>query len=96
MRKAKLHEIRLPTPYAVWYRYVYGTDLQNQIGPNRFATLLEKNEALELLKHNGGIKCKILNETKIKQVLDQLQSEPWPSWLSVAFYRLAKRLQATK
>jgi len=96
MRPAKLHELMLPSQYALWRRYIYGTDLQTQIGPERFTKLLNQNQAIELVQKNGAIKCKVLNETLINQILTQLSEEPLRSWLSVAFYKLAKQLRPTK
>jgi hypothetical protein len=94
MRKAKLHELNLPSRYALWHKYIHGTDLQSQVSPERFTNLLTQRQAIELVNWKGSIKCKTLNEMLIKKALEDLSNEPLRSWFSVWFYRLAKR-QAT-
>lgn len=91
MRKAKLHELRLPSKYALWRKYVWGTELQNRIGPERFTQFLTQRGAIELVSWKGAIKCKTLNETLIKQALDDLSNEPLRSWFSVLVSRLVKQ-----
>lgn len=91
MRKAKLHELRLPSKYALWRKYVWGTELQNRIGPERFTQFLTQRGAIELVSWKGAIKCKTLNETLIKQAIDDLSQEPLRSWFSVLVSRLVKQ-----
>jgi hypothetical protein len=90
MRKAKLHELKLPSKYALWRRYIYGTELQTQIGPERFTKLLNQRQAIELVNWKGSVKCKTLDETKIKETLKDLSNEPLRSWFSVWLFRLVK------
>ena len=92
MRKAKLHELRLPSKYALWRQYIYGTDLASRIGPERFTQLLTDRQAIELVDQKGSVKCKTLNETLIKQVLNELYSRPFQPYWSQAFSKLVKRL----
>lgn len=96
MRKAKLHELRLPSKYALWFKYIHGTELQTKIGPENFAKLLESRRAIELVSLKGWIKCKTLNETEIRNVLSDLYSIPYQSFLSVYFSRLVQRLKRNK
>ena len=91
MRPAKLHELRLPSKYALWRRYIHGTELQNQIGPERFTQTLTQRGAIELVSWKGAVKCKTLNETLIKQALEDLSQEPLRSWFSVLVSRLVKQ-----
>ena len=91
MRKAKLHELRLPSKYALWRQYIYGTDLASRIGPERFTQLLTDRQAIELVDQKGSVKCKTLNEMLIKQALDDLSNEPFRSWFSVLVSRLVKQ-----
>ena len=91
MRKAKLHELRLPSKYALWRQYIYGTDLASRIGPERFTQLLTDRQAIELVDQKGSVKCKTLNEMLIKQALDDLSNEPLRSWFSVLVSRLVKQ-----
>ena len=92
MRPAKLHELRLPSKYALWRRYIHGTDLQTRIGPERFTQTLTQRGAIELVSWKGAVKCKTLNETLIKQVLNELYSRPYQSFWSVLVSKLVKRL----
>lgn len=92
MRKAKLHELTLPSKYALWRRYIHGTDLQTRIGPERFTQLLNQWQAIELVQTNGAIKCKTLNETLIKQAIESIYSRPYQSFWSVLYSKLVKRL----
>lgn len=86
MRPARLHELTLPTKYALWRRYIHGTDLQTQIGPETFTDLLNQNQAIELVNQKGTILCKVLNESKIQATLKELYLRPyqsfWPQLLS--------------
>lgn len=91
MRPAKLHELRLPSKYALWRRYIHGTDLQTRIGPERFTQTLTQRGAIELVSWKGVVKCKTLNETLIKQALDDLSNEPLRSWFSVLVSRLVRQ-----
>ena len=91
MRPAKLHELNLPTRYAVWRKYIHGTDLQTQIGPETFTDLLNHKQAIELVNQKGTILCKTLNESLIQQALEELFSRPYQSALSVWFFRLVRR-----
>lgn len=91
MRPAKLHELRLPSKYALWRKYVWGTELQNRIGPERFTQTLTQRGAIELVSWKGAVKCKTLNETLIKQALDDLSQEPLRSWFSVLVSRLVRQ-----
>lgn len=91
MRPAKLHELRLPSKYALWRRYIHGTDLQTRIGPERFTQTLTQRGAIELVSWKGSIKCKTLNEALIKQALDDLSNEPLRSWFSVLVSRLVRQ-----
>lgn len=84
----------LITPYQLWALYIADTDLQSKIGPNRFAELLTKNQAIELIQSKGYLKCKILNKQKIEATLLQLQSGPWASLFSLWAFKLAKRLRS--
>jgi hypothetical protein len=90
MRKAKLYELKLPSKYALWRRYVWGTELQSQVSPERFSQILTQRQAIELVNWKGSIKCKTLDETKIKETLKDLSNEPFRSWLSVWLFRLVK------
>lgn len=92
MRPAKLHELTLPTRYAVWRKYIHGTELQTQIGPETFTDLLNKNQAIELVNQKGIILCKTLNETLIQQTLKELFSRPYQSVWSLYLLKLVKRL----
>ena len=91
MRPAKLHELRLPSKYALWRKYIWGTELQNRIGPERFTQFLTQRGAIELVSWKGAVKCKTLNEALIKTILIELSNAPFKSWFSVLFYRLVKR-----
>ena len=91
MRPAKVHELRLPSKYALWRKYVWGTELQNRIGPERFTQTLTQRGAIELVSWKGAVKCKTLNETLIKQALDDLSNEPLRSWFSALVSRLVKQ-----
>lgn len=93
MRPAKLHELRLPSKYALWHRYIHGTDLQTWIGPERFTQTLTQRGAIELVSWKGAVKCKTLNETLIKQALEDLSNEPLRSWFSALVSRLVRRIR---
>lgn len=86
MRRARLHELILPTRYAVWRRYIHGTDLQTQIGPETFTDLLNQKQAIELVNQRGTILCKTLNEKLIQETIQTIYSRPyqsfWPQFLS--------------
>lgn len=90
IRPAKLHELTLPTRYAVWRKYILNTDLQTQIGPEAFTDLLNQNQAIELVNQKGTILCKVLNESKIQATLKELYSRPYPSALLDYRYKLVK------
>jgi len=92
MRPARLHELNLPTRYAVWRKYIHGTDLQTQIGPETFTDLLNHKQAIELVNQKGTILCKTLNETLIQQTLQELYSRPYQSVWSLYFRKLVRRL----
>ena len=92
MRPAKLHELTLPTRYAVWRKYIHGTDLQTQIGTETFTDLLNQKQAIELVNQKGIILCKTLNETLIQQTLKELFSRPYQSVWSLYLLKLVKRL----
>lgn len=92
MRSARLHELTLPTRYAVWRKYIHGTELQTQIGPEAFADLLNQKQAIELVNQKGIILCKTLNETLIQQTLKELFSRPYQSVWSLYLLKLVKRL----
>ena len=92
MRPAKLHELRLPSKYALWRRYIHGTDLQTRIGPERFTQLLTSRHAIELVSWKGAVKCKTLNEKLIHEVIESIHSRPYQSVWSLYFHKLVKRL----
>lgn len=92
IRPAKLHELTLPSKYAIWRRYIHGTDLQTRIGPERFIQFLTQRGAIELVSWKGAVKCKTLNETLIKQALEDLYNEPLRSWFLVLVSRLVRRI----
>lgn len=96
MRKARLHELRLPSKYALWRKYIYGTELQTKIGPEKFTQLLIQRKAIELVSWKGWTKCKTLNEKVIYEVIKELYSRPYQSFLSVYIWVLARRLQGIK
>lgn len=93
MRKAKLHELTLPTRYKLWRAYLYGTDLQNKIGPQAFTDLLNQKQAIELVNQKGTILCKTLNETLINQAIKEISSRPYQSLLSAYLSKLVLRLR---
>lgn len=86
MRPARLHELTLPTRYALWRKYIHGTELQNRIGPETFTDLLNQKQAIELVDQKGVTLCKVLNESKIQATLNELSLRPyqsfWPQLLS--------------
>ena len=90
MRKAKLHELRLPSKYALWRKYVWGTELQNRIGPERFTQTLAQRGAIELVSWKGAIKCKTLNEKLIHEIIESIHSRPYQSFWSVLVSKLVK------
>ncbi len=92
MRPARLHELNLPTRYAVWRKYIHGTDLQTQIGPETFTDLLNHKQAIELVNQKGTILCKTLNASLIQTVLEELYSRPYQSVWSLYFRKLVRRL----
>lgn len=92
MRPARLHELTLPTRYALWRRYIHGTDLQNKIGPQNFTDLLNQKQAIELVDQKGVTLCKVLNESKIQATLKELYSRPYQSFYSVLVSKLVKQL----
>ena len=90
MRKAKLHELTLPTRYKLWRSYLYGTELQNRIGPEAFADLLTQSQAIELVNQKGTILCKTLNKTLIEKTIEDLNSKPWEYFAPLSFYKVAR------
>ena len=92
MRPARLHELTLPTRYALWRRYIHGTDLQNKIGPETLTDLLNQKQAIELVNQKGTILCKTLDESKIQATLKELYSKPYQSFYSVLVSKLVKQL----
>ena len=86
IRPARLHELTLPTKYALWRKYIHSTGLQNKIGPEAFINLLTHRQAVELVDQKGTILCKTLNESKIQATLNELSLRPyqsfWPQLLS--------------
>lgn len=96
MRPAKLHELRLPTKYALWRKYIYDTELATQIGVERFIQLLTSKQAIELVQTKGLIKCKTLSEQKIQETIKELYSKPFQSFFAVYFSKAAKLLKRTK
>lgn len=86
MRRARLHELTLPTKYAIWRKYILNTDLQTQIGPEAFTDLLNQNQAIELVNQKGTILCKTLNEKLIQETIQTIYLRPyqsfWPQLLS--------------
>lgn len=92
-----------PSPYQVWRQYVKGTTLENRIGPWKFALYLHKHHALELFYFNQikkeNLKCKLLNTSKIPELLESLKTSAWLSplsWVSQLARRLKTRPNHTK
>jgi hypothetical protein len=79
MRPAGLHELALPSQYALWYRYTNNTALQTRIGPIAFTNLLNQRGAIELLNLKGYTVCKTLNKNQIHETLLDLYSQPFYS-----------------
>lgn len=96
MRKAKLHELRLPTRYMVWKNYIHGTSLQHQVGPERFTDILINRQAIELVNWKGFVKCKTLDEQKIKAVIQELSLRPYSGFWYYFSSQLARLRLGTK
>lgn len=92
-RKAKLHELILPTKYQLWHKYVWNTKLDRIIGVDQFADLLNKRQAIEFVDQKGFILCKTLNESKIQDFLAEVCLEPYKLWWQWQLLRLARILK---
>lgn len=90
IRPARLHELTLPTRYALWRRYIHGTDLQNRIGPEAFTDLLNQNQAIELVNQKGTILCKTLNEKLIQETIQTIYLRPYQSFWPPLLSKLVK------
>ena len=91
IRPARLHELTLPTRYAVWRRYIHDTDLQNRIGPETFTDLLNQKQAIELVNQKGIILCKTLNEKLIQETIQTIYLRPYQSFWPQLLSRLVRQ-----
>lgn len=95
MRQAKLHELAYPSTYFVWYKYAYPSKIKTMVNPDRFAEVLERNGAIELINLRGHIICKILDKTKIDESIEQIWAEslysPLWHWLRKLVRRATTR-----
>lgn len=96
MRPAKLHELYLPSRYLLWRKYIFDTKLQNFIGPERFTSLLETRQAIELVEWKGFTKCKVLNEKLIQEVIEELNLKPYSGFFAGYASRLAQVFKSNR